>query len=636
MANGDVHKLGTLYIQDIKMLRPTKPWYSITGDDNIPTGGNIADYQNINNGYTNLEIEDTDPDDDYKLQWVEVNDGSNKLLICDRNLIVNITWDRLNSFDFCGAKGKGKNITIDGQRYELFMLTGGIEYTAETETAASNEWDKYIGNLGEFSGLPTPQRQDLVNSSSPTNFVTAHNKIWNWAGCFSWCQNANTAGDSYRAMRGRVGAREWEGYRSSDKSLSIGWRPALRVLNTAPQIVPTSKSFGELNKPQNISFSVSDPDGDTFDVIVKIDEVQKESYESQTGRSYTFQMSKYWDSLGLGNHTVAVIAIDSKGDVKTVAYTFKKINHTPTVSPTTLNSGDLKKPRDIEYTISDSDDDDLTVVVEIDNIEKERYTAQRNGARTFQMSKYWPDLKLGTHTVAITVTDSWNEAATATYSFTKTNGSAEAPTITSPLSGERRKNSFYVEFTIGSDAEGDTQTVRIQTADNIEMTKNLKEFTRMEKKTDAGWIQATSASNEDIKSVFRINVNGMSGEKYIRAVSTDTGSGMDTNSSVIHVRIGTVLEVQMRPQDTDERIERTVVLLDLTADEKITKEIWVTNNANDDSPSWETYTPDSAGNHTFKNAEKTADKWAVAVKVKITANNSTEEISLRAIGMGVL
>lgn len=381
---------------------------------------------------------------------------------------------------------------------------------------------------------------------------------------------------------------------------------------------------------------MSDPDGDTFDVIVKIDEVQKESYESQTGRSYTFQMSEYWDSLGLGNHTVAVIAIDSKGDAKTVAYTFRKINHAPTVSPTTLNSGDLKKPRDIEYTISDSDDDDLTVVVKIDNTEKERYTAQRNGARTFQMSKYWPDLKLGTHTVAITVTDSWNEAATATYSFTKTNGSAEAPTITSPLSGERRKNSFYVEFTIGSDAEGDTQTVRIQTADNIEMTKNLKEFTRMEKKTDAGWIQVTSASNEDVKSTFRINVNGMSGEKYIRAVSTDTGAGMDTNSSVIHVRIGTVLEAQMRPQETSKRIEKTVVLLDLTADEKITKEIWVTNNANDDSPSWETYTPDSAGNHTFENIEKTADKWAVAVKVKITANNSTEEISLRAIGMGVL
>ena len=631
MANGTIHKLGTLYVANAKKARPTKPWQDTNGS--APDTGNLLDYGNGSNA---IEIKDTDSNDAYKLQWVEVNDGSDKILICDRNLLMDIQWDRLNALGFCGAKGSGKKITIDGQQYELFMLTGGASSSAQSETTASNEWDKYIGNLGKFSGLPTPQSQDLQNSSSSANFTTAHNRIWNWAGCYSWCQNTTTNGSSYRAWRGYFGARYWNNSYSDNYDGGIGWRPALRALNAAPRITPASKSYGELNKPQNISFSVSDPDGDTFDVIVKIDEVQKESYESQTGRSYTFQMSEYWDSLGLGNHTVAVIAIDSKGDAKTVAYTFRKINHAPTVSPTTLNSGDLKKPRDIEYTISDSDDDDLTVVVKIDNAEKERYTAQRNGARTFQMSKYWPDLKLGTHTVAITVTDSWNEAATATYSFTKTNGSAEAPTITSPLSGERRKNSFYVEFTIGSDAEGDTQTVRIQTADNIEMTKNLKEFTRMEKKTDAGWIQVTSASNEDVKSAFRINVNGMSGEKYIRVVSTDTGSGMDTNSSVIHVRIGTVLEAQMRPQDTSKRIEKAVVLLDLTADEKITKEIWVTNNANDDSPSWETYTPDSAGNHTFENIEKSADKWAVAVKVKITANNSTEEISLRAIGMGVL
>lgn len=537
MANGTIHKLGTLYVAGTKRVRPTKPWYDTNGS--ASSTGNLLNYgKSLSDA---IEIKSTDSSDAYKLQWVEVNDGSDKLLICDRNLLCNITWDRLNDLGFCGAKGKGKTITIDGQQYELFMLTGGTSSSVQTETVASNEWDKYIGNLGKFSGLPTPQSQDFPHNSSSASFTTAHNKIWNWAGCNSWCQNAIDDSSSYRAYRGYYGARYWLHCNTYDSFNNLGWRPALRVLNAAPQITPASKSFGDLNKPQNISFSVSDPDGDTFNVIVKIDEVQKELYENQTGRSYTFQMSKYW-----------------------------------------------------------------------------------------------PDLKLGTHTVAITVTDSWNEAATATYSFTKTNGSAEAPTITSPLSGERRKNSFYVEFTIGSDAEGDTQTVRIQTADNIEMTKNLKEFTRMEKKTDAGWIQVTSASNEDVKSTFRINVNGMSGEKYIRVVSTDTGSGMDTNSSVIHVRIGTVLEVQMRPQDTSKRIEKTVVLLDLTADEKITKEIWVTNNANDDSPSWETYTPDSAGNHTFENIEKTADKWAVAVKVKITANNSTEEISLRAIGMGVL
>ena len=631
MANGTIHKLGTLYVANAKKARPTKPWYGTNGS--ASSTGNLLDY---GNGSNTIEIKDTDSNDAYKLQWVEVNDGSDKILICDRNLLMNITWDRLNALGFCGAKGKGKTITIDGQQYELFMLTGGTSSSVQTETTASNEWDKYIGNVGKYSGLPTPQSQDLQNSGSSANFSTAHNKIWNWAGCYSWCQNTTTSGSSYRACRGYYGARIWSGGNSSGYYNYIGWRPALRVLNAAPQITPASKSFGDLNKPQNIQYSVSDSDGDTFSVAVNVDGVQKELYEKQTGRSYTFQMSTYWDNMSLGNHTVAITATDSNNAATTVTYTFKKVNNAPTVTPDSKNLGDLKVPQNIEYTINDSDDNPLTVVVKVDNTEKERYTNQENGTKTFQMSKYWPSLELGNHTVVITATDIWNETATATYTFTKTNGPAEAPTITSPLSGERRESSFYVEFTIGSDAEGDIQTVRIQTADNVDMTENLREFTQMEKKTDTGWIQVTSASNEDVKSVFRINVTGMSGEKYIRAVSTDAGSEMDANSSTIRVKIGTVLGVQTRPQDTDERIEKAVVLLDLTADDKVTKEIWVANNANDDSPVWETYAPDSAGNHTFKNTEKTADKWAVATKVKITANNSTEEISLRAIGMGVL
>ena len=54
-----------------------------------------------------------------------------------------------------------------------------------------------------------------------------------------------------------------------------------------PQITPASKSFGDLNKPQNIPYSVSDSDGDTFGVAVDVDGTQKESYKNQTGQSYT-------------------------------------------------------------------------------------------------------------------------------------------------------------------------------------------------------------------------------------------------------------------------------------------------------------------------------------------------------------
>lgn len=535
MANGTIHKLGTLYVANAKKARPTKPWYSTNGS--APSTGDLLDYGNGSNA---IEIKDTDSNDAYKLQWVEVNDGSDKILICDRNLLMDIQWDRLNALGFCGAKGKGKTITIDGQQYELFMLTGGTSFSDQTETVASNEWDKYIGNLGKFSGLPTPQSQDLQNSNSSANFTTAHNKIWNWAGCYSWCQNTPTNGSSFRACRGYNGARYWDYYSSHDYGSNVGWRPALRILNAAPQITPASKSYGELNKPINIDYAINDSDGDKFNISVKIDRTQKESYQSQSNGTFSLALSKYWSALSIGSHTVTITATDTK-----------------------------------------------------------------------------------------------NAATTVTYTFTKKNGPAAAPTIISPANGERRDSDFYVEFNIGADSEGDTQTFKVQMSGNSGFS-NSKEFTSLEKYVGGQWVSAASASNEDVGTKFRIKVTGASGEVYLRVVSTDSGSLSEARSSAVHIRIGTILDVQTHPQETTDRAQKMVVLLDLVSDDKVAKEIWVANNANDASPAWETYTPDSAGNHTFQNNAKTAEKWAVAARVKITANDSTGEIALRAIGMGVL
>ena len=397
-----------------------------------------------------------------------------------------------------------------------------------------------IGNLGKFSGLPTPQSQDLQNSGSSADFTTAHNKIWNWAGGHSWCQNTTTRGSSYRAYRGYYGARCWANISSNYCDYGVGWRPALRVLNAAPKITPASKSYGELNKPINIDYTINDSDGDKFNIIVKIDGTQKESYQNQSNGSFSLALSKYWSALSIGSHTVAITATDTK-----------------------------------------------------------------------------------------------NAATTVTYTFTKKNGTGAAPTIISPANGERRDSDFYVEFNIGADSEGDTQTLKVQMSGNSGFS-NSQEFTNLEKNVGGQWVSAASASNEDVDAKFRIKVTGASGEVYLRVVSTDSGSLSEATSSAVYIRIGTILDVQTHPQETADRAQKMVVLLDLVADDKVTKEIWVANNANDASPAWEIYNPDSAGNHTFQNNAKAAEKWAVAARVKVTANNSTGEIALRAIGMGVL
>ena len=81
---------------------------------------------------------------------------------------------------------------------------------------------------------------------------------------------------------------------------------------------------------------------------------------------------------------------------------------------------------------------------------------------------------------------------------------------------------------------------------------------------------------------------------------------------------------------------KIIVLLSLVAGSQTQKIISVCNNANDSVPTWENYSPDSSGLYTFTNKTKTANDWAVSAKVKVIANGYTGEISLSAIGLGVL
>ena len=633
MATGTIHKFGTLYIDGKPFQRPTKPWFGTNGS--APEEGNLYEL-NMDQfgGDASIHIGNSYSNDAYKLQWVEINDGDEQIFICDRNIMCKASLDFLKAQGLAGKKGSGTIVKIDNKSYELFMLSGGSTWNASSESSYTNEWNKYIVNMGSFSGLVKPSSEDLDDSNSSRNFSTPHNNVWHWAGCYSWCcENINNT--NIFPNRGMSGAKSWTSDFGTTTMQSIGWRPALRAANAAPTITPSSKNLGNISTPQNISYSISDPNGEQFNVVVKLDEAQKESYQSQTDKSYTFNMSQYWSSIGLGNHTVKIIATDINGDSTEASYTFNRTNASPTISPAYSSLGELSSPRDITYTVNDPENDTLTIVVKIDNNEKERHTNQSNGQRTFVMSKYWGTLGIGSHEVKIEVTDIFAHKAVATYNFTKKNTTPDPPRIISPLNNSRVGSDFYVEFYIGSDPEGDTQRISVQVSDSTNWS-GATTFNSLEKYSNGQWVTANFATNLDVNTKFRIKVTGVTKSKYFRIVSLDQGSQASVYSSNIHVKFGSVLEVKTHPTETSACIQKAIVLLDLVADSKVKKEIFVSNNANDASPVWEAYTPDSAGNHTFSNNTKTASKWAVATKLKLTANDSTGEIAVRAIGMGVI
>lgn len=323
MANGTIHKLGTLYVNNVKRPFPTKPWSSDSIPSGAPSVGNILNYDSVNN---NIEIRDTYADDAYKLRWIEVNDGNKKLLISDRVLLTRVTWDELNTQELIS----GKEITIDGQKYKIRLLSGGTSYRSSSNGydggyPTTNEWDRIITNESSLSGLPKPTSTDLDTALNSTDYNGEHNNIWHWHGIFSFCQEVYSQNSSARVIRGHYSPRFLNYINSSTRYSYYGWRPVLEVL-TAPTINGADGNLGDYASPLVKQYSISDSDNDKLSVTEKLDGVTIKSLTNQnSGASITLDLTSIWGDISYGNHTIEIIVTDSNELSSTATITFNKI-----------------------------------------------------------------------------------------------------------------------------------------------------------------------------------------------------------------------------------------------------------------------------------------------------------------------
>ena len=327
LATGDLIKLGSLYIGGSLKPRPTRPWQT----DSTTTGlsGN-GDIQRFSAGQS-IEIRDTVATDTYKLRWMEVNTMTGKkLLISDRVILTNVSWDDLNAQSLIF----GKEVTIDGKRCRLRVMTGSASPIASNMGGATqNEWDMYIGNTSGLPGLLTPTTADNDGIMTASDAASVHNKNWNWYYVYSWCQETYTSFASDRALRGFLGARYWTSSAQSNRHTFIGWRPVLEILDSAPVISGPSENQGTKTGPFSIVYSCADMDFDTFSVVEK---VNGQTVGNLTGlsnlndREIAIDLTT-WNALALNaSHTITVEATDVNGNKTTKEWTFVKTNSQPT------------------------------------------------------------------------------------------------------------------------------------------------------------------------------------------------------------------------------------------------------------------------------------------------------------------
>ena len=566
---------------------------------------------------SNYSFGNTPSDDAKKLQWVKIKDGDKTLLICDRVILVNVTWNDLNSAGWIF----GKEVTIDGAKYKLRSLTGGSNYRNTSDayaggTPTNNEWDRFITREEVITGLPAPVSSDLDSNLNSTDFSSTHNALWNWAGVYTWCQETYSSNTSHRARRGYNSARSWNNYNATNSYSSVGFRPVLEILNTDPLISDSDRDLGDKNSNFTITYTVDDADsGDVLTATESLDGQTTKSFAPT--RNLVNTISVDVDSLSLGKHTVKVVVSDGQGGTATRTWTFTRTNSAPTISGSDGNLGDKNLGFTYAYTIDDADGDTLTVVEELND---ETIRTINNAPKGEELTVTITSEKLyalglnSVNTLKITVTDGKGGTAYRRVTFKRTNS---APTISGQDKALGLKNGSFAENYTVSDVEGDNVVVT-EFVDN----KQIRSY------------QATLGQEETIELSRENWLVLANGDHQLRVEAVD--GNFATSVRVWNFsKKETVIAFQFaQPEETDARATKILITPTWHIEGSVAK-VEACNNAFDASPAWEDITAQVAINrvYNFLNQSKTAEKWGVNVRFTIEKNEGYEgEVSISGFG----
>jgi hypothetical protein len=606
-------KLGGFYNNGAILKRPTKPWRP---DDSAGGNSGYGDIPQMSGSMANYTFGDTPSADANKLQWVKIKDGDKTLLICDRVILVSVSWDDLNGQGYV----TGKTITIDGTKYKCRLLTGGSNrrnndwYAGGTPT--NNEWDRFITREEVITGLPAPVSSDLDTNLNTTDHNSTHNQLWHWVGVYSWCQETWAENASTRARRGYNSARHWSDNSSGSRFVYVGFRPVLEVLNTDPLISDSDRNLGDKNQDFTIEYTVNDSDsGDVLTATESIDGRTTKSFAPT--RNFKNTITVNVRELSLGPHTVKVVVTDGQGGTATRTWTFNRVNSAPTISGTDTNLGDKNIGFTYNYTVNDADGDAVTVV---EMLNDETLRTINNAPKGEQLSVSITSEKLyalGLNTVnnlVITATDGQGGTTYRRLTFKRTNS---APAI----SGQdedlgQQTGSFAEKYTV-TDVEGDNVVVTEFVDD-----KQIRSY------------QATLGQEETIELSRENWLVLANGDHQLRVEAVD--GNFATSVRVWNFsKKETVIAFQFaQPEETDARATKILITPTWHIEGSVAK-VEACNNVFDDSPAWEDITAQVAINrvYNFLNESKTAEKWGVNVRFTITKNEGyEEEVSISGFG----
>ena len=565
----------------------------------------------------NYTFGDTPAAEANQLQWHKIQDGDKTLLICDRVILVNCSWNDLNSQGYI----TGKEVTIDGAKYKCRVLTGGTGPRSSNDyysggTPTNNEWDRFITREEVITGLPAPVSSDLDSTQNATDLNSTHNQFWNWYYVYSWCQETYSGNSSSRAGRGYTSARYWDYLTATIQIALLGFRPVLEVLNTDPLISDSDRDLGDKNSNFTITYTVDDSDsGDVLTATESIDGQTTKSFAPTRNSVNTITVPV--DELSLGSHTVKVVVTDGQGGTATRTWTFTRTNAAPTISGTDTNLGDKNLGFTYQYTVDDADGDTLTVVEALnDETLRTINNAPRGEALnvTITGEKLYSLSLNSVNTITITVTDGKGGTAYRRLTFKRTNS---APAISGTDTDLGLKTGSFAENYTITDVEGDNVVVT-EFVDDDEIRS----------------YQATLGEEATIELTREKWLTLTNGTHQLRVEAVDGNFATSVRVWNFSKAENTIAFQFSAPEETDARATKILITPTWKIEGAVAK-VEACNNAFDAVPTWEDITAMVQLNRVFNftNETKTAGKWGVNVRFTIVKNEGYEgEVSISGFG----
>ena len=221
---------GGLYYRNVPLARPDRPWLTDLSVLNPVPGlpvGNIPNFTQEPD-WSAWHLGDTPADSTRWLRWHWLESDDSTLLICDRVILVRVSWQDLDQAGWVS----GRPLDLDGYRWNGRLLRGGtLERSLGDGYSGAqpvgNEWDDIIANESRIEGLPIPTERDLGHGMDMGCVDSSHNQFWNWVAVNSWTTEPHATRPTARCCRGYASARFFYTNTVDHRHEDIGWRPVL-------------------------------------------------------------------------------------------------------------------------------------------------------------------------------------------------------------------------------------------------------------------------------------------------------------------------------------------------------------------------------------------------------------------------